>query len=316
MVTPVLGLTLGIQGFAPRAQEAARRFRQHTGLPAVVWDDASGAPEAAALLRQRHPELPFHPLFLRYFCFDLLDAERILWFDADLWFERAWQVPEGPEFMAVRDGHWYEWTQSESQRVGICPDSYVNAGLWLAHRARHAGLFERLLQVLPRYLSCHHPEQTALNFLLQSERVPIRFLDRDCNRLRPSEAEEAFVPYAYHFGGGTPEPDCRAYLESPGRGRRVGLPGNAAGLAGTYRYVLLGLGARPLELRDDGTCGAGRDRCEVVWRAWQENGEARLLLYGHDGPRLTPTAELVWQVNRWAGHWLQEERHVTLLEPT
>src|SRR5262249_15564173 len=146
---------------------------------------------------------------------------------ADLWFVRNWDVPEGREFMAARDGHWYDWIQSDSRHTGICCDSYVNSGLFLANRERHAGLFHRMLRILPQFLSCILPEQTALNVLLQSERVPVRFLDRDCNRVRPTESED-FTPYAYHFGGGIPEQDCRDFLADPGRSRRVGLPGTAA----------------------------------------------------------------------------------------
>ena len=216
-VTPpgTIGVTVGIgHGFSSVARLSAACFTENTGIPAVVLGqnalDESGFE---------------HPAALRLRIFDLVDAETVVYFDADWLCLRKWTLPlDSPGIVAGRDfilrEEWPEQDYQFSSKVFSEPpaqlrcaggsprlraeyinevrefsdlrlplDAWINSGLMILHRASHARLL-RTAERLYRLSVGHHDvyfEQPALLKAIEIESEPVTLLPRACNVLAAHE---------------------------------------------------------------------------------------------------------------------------------
>jgi hypothetical protein len=80
------GVTLGLKRYRGRAEIAARQFLWATGLSAAIIGDEDISRVAELIVRHCPASMPFShfPYAAKLFLFELLDWERLVYFDADL----------------------------------------------------------------------------------------------------------------------------------------------------------------------------------------------------------------------------------------
>ena len=120
---------------------------------------------------------------LKLWVFELLAAENILYFDADLVFLRKWNplIFAGvAEFVCVRD-HWYRTNiQADARLFGVPADEYFNSGFFIANRTHHGQMMQFARQCLyeaPTLL----PDQGPMNAARSRLKIPLHFLSRRFN---------------------------------------------------------------------------------------------------------------------------------------
>src|SRR6266480_4577097 len=112
------------------AELAANSVLRNTGLEVRILNEKD--------LRQTALTAP-HSLKLRLF--QLIDADSILFFDADLMFIRHWDPTpylNVPEIVCVRDRFWNTDIVDDACRFGVPPNEYFNSGLFIANRRHHS----------------------------------------------------------------------------------------------------------------------------------------------------------------------------------
>lgn len=85
--------------------------------------------------------------------------DRLLYFDADLWFVAAWNPTGLPSLSAVRDNELYEGMRRECDRFGLVPDQYFNSGLLIIDR-QHTGMLRTAPQ--PCGICPQHPPKLEM----------------------------------------------------------------------------------------------------------------------------------------------------------
>lgn len=168
-----VAVTIGVGRFEHLARRAADEMRQMTGLETVVLGpehlEASGLE---------------HPSFLKFRLFDLVDAENILWFDADMVPLAPWSPQEffgNPAIVAVRD-RMLGTVLQEAEDWKIPPAEYFNAGLFIANATAHKRWLqtaESLRFINPTMLQ----DQSPLNAARVRLQIPMKLLDRRYNWL-------------------------------------------------------------------------------------------------------------------------------------
>ena len=168
-----VAVTIGVGRFEHLAHRAADEMHQMTGLPTVV-------------LGQEHFEASKleHPSFLKFRLFNLVDAENILWFDADMVPLAPWS-PQGffggPAIIAVRD-RMLGTVLDEANAWEVPPEEYFNAGMFIANAAAHKRwlqIAESLRFTKPTMLQ----DQSPLNAARVRLQIPLKLLDRRHNWL-------------------------------------------------------------------------------------------------------------------------------------
>ena len=168
-----VAVTIGVGRFEHLARRAADEMHQMTGLQTVVLGPEHF--EASGLE---------HPSFLKFRLFDLVDAENILWFDADMVPLAPWSPQEyfgNPALIAVRD-RMLGTVLQEAEAWEIPPEEYFNAGLFIANAAAHKRWLlnaESLRFTKPTMLQ----DQSPLNAARVRLQIPLKLLDRRYNWL-------------------------------------------------------------------------------------------------------------------------------------
>jgi hypothetical protein len=303
---------------------AARQFVACTGYPAAIIEE-NDFPRFARLARSlnsrriRRRELPY---FAKLFLFDLLEAEDLIYFDADLLFVRAWNPADvivPGKLGAVRDLWWTYGVLHDCDRGIMLAADYVNTGLLTLNRRDHWEVLREAARRFGSFPALLH-EQSFLNFVLQKYRVPLEFLPRDYNSIDPWNNDEVaqFPPFGIHVKGEYPFPSYRQVVTRFEGRDTPSLTVKESGLAGVWRYERIGLDARILEFRPDGTIGQGSADCEQYWRVWRQDGDLVLGLFGVplDDIRVTKTLEARRDGDgSWRGRWLRAEQCPIVLRP-
>lgn len=182
----MIGVTLGIGRYRQMAVQTAAMMQDRCGIPVFIITN-----EIAA----RFPALSPH--YLKFHIFDFVDAEDILFFDADVLTVNAYDptiFSGSPEIIAVRDVP-SDFGRVESEFLGFSPEGYFNSGWLILNRRNHKNLFE-LCKRASRRLAClrwsgNHlkalykgcvyesllNDQAIINHMTFRTRTPVRFLD-------------------------------------------------------------------------------------------------------------------------------------------
>lgn len=176
-LTPIIGFTIATTGYESLAQEAARRFRLHTGCHSLILT-ADG--RDAFDLKFELPRLAGG----RVVCF----------YDADLWFIRDVSLDRfrGMEGLAaVPDPAALHPTfcQNDADVLNFPRERYCNTGLLLFNSAdsRVVAAFDRATALLMEKRAGLHPdvqdvtEQSMLNRALHEQQLPTQFLPQEMN---------------------------------------------------------------------------------------------------------------------------------------
>ena len=300
----LMAVTIGIgDEHARLAQIAAERMRRQTGLEVRVL----GADDLVATGLS-------HPYDLKFRLFDRVNAENLLYFDADIFCLRRWNPREycgRPEWVAVR-GWWFDpWVQRVGAAYGFGEDLF-NAGLFLCNRTHHAGLL-RLAEALQtdddRFHGLTNPDEIALNAARAVLQTPLQWLDRRYNWIQYGRGDLASI--ADVILAHACDAELRAiYATSDARLEECDQPsgrGTVDGdLAGqTFIYDRLGYDLRPLHFRSDGTVGAGQGGAERFYFSTTHSEGRRLVI----GSELDETCTLHEDIDGvWRGRWSHHER--------
>ena len=168
-----VAVTIGVGAYAELAQLAAREVRDRTGLHTVVLGDQEFKDSGLE-----------HPAFLKFRLFDLVDADDILFFDADMACLADWDPSNlfgDPQIACVRE-RMISLVRGESDEWNISADEHFNTGLFVASRKHHAEwlrLAESMRFDRPTLLR----DQLPLNAARCRLGIPLRPLDRRHNWL-------------------------------------------------------------------------------------------------------------------------------------
>jgi hypothetical protein len=152
----MIGVTIGVGEYRALAERAAASMAQHTGLRCVVLTDEH---YQRAGLAGRTPSL------LKLWLWDFVDAEQVLYFDADTVCLRAWDPArwqDGMTLCAVRDWIWRAGIQAEAASVAMPVEEYFLASLMVLNRGTHERMLHEAREIYP-HTSNLVLEQTALN---------------------------------------------------------------------------------------------------------------------------------------------------------
>lgn len=168
----MLAVTIGVGSYAEMARYAARAVQQNTGLSTFVIGDEQFARSGLA-----------KPHYLKFRLFDLVDADQVLYFDADQvclnpWNPRVFADPE--MFVAVRD-RLGPVIRSDAEFARVRAEDYFNSGLFIMSRERHLPLLRGAEEMTRTNSKMHFFDQTALNATRAALGLPLRLLDRRFN---------------------------------------------------------------------------------------------------------------------------------------
>lgn len=129
-------VTIGVGAWRQSAELAAARAAEHTGLNCVVLGDD---------VWERYSDRYDNPAYLKLHLFDLVDAENLLYFDADAIHLNPWNprsLANQPAFAAVHD-EFVSTIPHAAREAGVPLCEYFNAGVFVANRTHHKAMFER-----------------------------------------------------------------------------------------------------------------------------------------------------------------------------
>ena len=290
----MIAATIGVGRCASLAIEAANRCRQFTGLDVAILNE----------VHQRRYRVP-EPHHIKFHLFDILpDVDKLMFFDADLWFVAEWDPSRFPSLSAVRDNELYRGLQRECEQFGLVSDRYFNSGLFIIDR-EHADVLRTAKDLRERHASLSiWRDQTWLNLAAKQCDTPIHFLHRSHNTFPiPSDGE---APIIGAHGAGR-DPEFRAMIQAVSQLRRRGLPTRSTLADKFCKYNVHGVGVHPLFLRADGTIGAGAAQLERSW--YVANGRLVLCSLTEDAVHLREQ-----QPGLWKGRWLGFGKHDVTLE--
>ena len=290
----MIAVTIGVGRCASLAIEAANHCRRFTGLDVLILNEVHQ--------RRYRVKEPHH---VKFHLFDILpDADRLLYFDADLWFVAPWEPATFPSLSAVRDNELYEGMRRECDRFGLAADTYFNSGLLIIDR-QHAEVL-RTAELLRKE---HGPtsiwrDQTWLNLAAMHCSTPVHLINRAYNTFPIPHDGEAPVVGAH--GAGT-DANFAGMMTAVSQLRRRGVPVVLNESEKLYQYTVHGVGCHRLLLREDGTIGCGAAQLERYW--YVANDELILCSLTEDAVHLRQQPSGVWQ-----GKWLGFGRHDVTLE--
>lgn len=290
----MLGVTIGVGRCASLAIEAANRCRRFTGLDVVILNE----------VHQRCYRVS-EPHHLKFNLFDIMpDADRILYFDSDLWFVAAWNPEQFPSLSAVRDNEFYEGTQRECERFGLALDQYFNSGLFIIDRQHSQVLHVAKSLCEQQGAESIWRDQTWINLAAKQCGVPVNLLHRAHNTFPIPHDGEAPVIGAH--GAGI-DPSFAELMRSVSQLRRRGLSIASMQSDKLYQYTVDGVGSHKLQLREDGTIGRGAAQLERYW--YVANDQLVFCSWTEDAVDLRQQRPGVWK-----GNWLGFGQHAVTLE--
>ena len=138
----LIGVTLGLMAYRKRAEIAARQFVWATGLSAAIIGDED-IPRLTELIVRYCPlsmSSADFPFAAKLFLFDLLDCERLVYFDADLLYVNRWDPTKlDPNALHVVRGQWlwHPAVRADCDRWGLPFGHYFNSGFFVLNRELH-----------------------------------------------------------------------------------------------------------------------------------------------------------------------------------
>ena len=168
MIAP-LGVTIVTPGYEAMAEEAIRRFKAATGCEAVLRIEV---PEGEGFNAKLHLD-------------ELCPARPIVFFDADLWMLREFDVgalmPVNDEWIAVHDPAVWDaesWPARDCATHEMEPGDYVNTGLFACDLSKHFAreIFARARALASTETMIDPTDQGLLNLARHRLQVPIRLL--------------------------------------------------------------------------------------------------------------------------------------------
>lgn len=311
----MIGVTVGIGPDDPVAQEAARRFRKYTGLEAVVLGEDA--------FKQSGLRLPH---MLRLHLFDFVDEDAVVYFDADLWFQRTWNPRKFDDgrMHVVRDIAYTGHIIKDSLAWAIPTNKYFNSGFMIVNKV-HAPVLKQaaaLMDMLYTKLPTLMYEQAPLNAAVHSSGIEVNYLDRRYNWVQcslrwmtkgiPVIGAHKYVPdqKGSAMFDTTVDPDTtKATWDVKDSDLRE--------LSGIYKYTRVGYDNRTIELLPDGTIGRGRANLEQWWLPLTKHGDRHIMLFGF------PRNNMHWEdeicilsetPDGFSGEWAKHEKMPILLE--
>jgi ADP-heptose:LPS heptosyltransferase len=168
---PGVAVTIGVGRDAELARLAAAEVRARTGLDTVILGDVEFAASGVE-----------HPHYLKFRLFDLVDADNLLFFDADVVCLEEWDPGAffgRPEVVAVRD-RMIDLVIGEAEEWDVPVEDYFNSGVMVLSRRHHHALLRRAETLVgSRRTSLF--EQSPLNAARVQLGVPLKLLDRRFN---------------------------------------------------------------------------------------------------------------------------------------
>ena len=315
------GVTLGLGAYRGRAEIAARQFAWATGLPAAVVEDRD-LDRVRNLISTHGPadlaarEIPF---VTKLFVLDLVDRDRVVYFDADLLYVNRWDpLKLDPDCLhVVRDRDWFGSVQADCHVWDIPADRYFNTGLLVLNRRLHLPVLREAARCWSSRTDSPFHDQGRINAAACHLGARIHWLHRDHNALGDDRTCEVgrFAVKGIHLGGGYPESAYSTLLAAhQGRGIECFVP--REGAVGTWTYERRSE-TREMELREDGTVGRGSADCERYWRVWLAGGVPTLGVFGCSGGEdtITETFHAVRDGDVWRGRWNRFEQDACRLRP-
>jgi ADP-heptose:LPS heptosyltransferase len=168
-----VAVTIGTGHFAHMATLAAREVRAKTGLETIVLGDNEFAASGLA-----------HPSLLKFRIFDLVSADHLLYFDADMVCLEHWDPRQyfgDRSIVAVRE-RMLDMIRREAFTWGVPAAEYFNAGMFIASAVHHRQ-WMRLAESLYPAGGEALLDQSPLNAARHRLGIPVRLLDRRYNWL-------------------------------------------------------------------------------------------------------------------------------------
>lgn len=295
----MLGVTVGVGGYRPLAEQAAAAMHRCTGLPCVVLGDEH---YAQAGLAGKPPAL------LKLRIWDFVDFDDVLLFDADTVCLRNWDPCEwagSKSVVATRDWIWRDYVQDEAASLGILLEEYFLSSLLILNRQTHEPMFRLATELFPQTTGRLF-EQTALNGARHRLGLPIQFLDRRYNWSLFGEGDlhEKAGCIVAHYNSDPLRKEWQAMATRSSDGE---ISQSAFAELGDrhYRYHRVGHDERALFLRGDGTIGQGGGNAERFWFVRQEAAQRTLCI----GSETELICELTLDEDGvWRGGWLNYEQ--------
>lgn len=293
-VVNMIAVTIGVGRCASLAIEAANRCRQFTGLDVAILNEVHK--------RRYRVSEPHH---LKFHLFDILPhADRILYFDSDLWFVADWNPKLFSSLSAVRDNEFYEGTQRECERFGLPLDRYFNSGLFIIDR-QQVGVLQTAKSLCEQQdVTSIWRDQTWLNLAAKQCGVSVNLIHRAHNTFPIPHDGEAPVIGAH--GAGI-DPSFADMIQAVSRLRRRGLPTSSPLANKLCQYTVRDVGSHKLHLRGDGTIGRGAAQLERYW--YVANDKLVLSSWAEDSVHLREQRAGIWK-----GKWLEFGQHEVTLE--
>ena len=315
------GVTLGLGAYRGRAEIAARQFVWATGLSAAIIGDED-IPRLTELTARHCPasmSSADFPFAAKLFLLDLLDCERLVYFDSDLLYVNRWDPTKlDPNALhVVRDKWWRPAIRADCKRWGLPFGHYFNSGFLVLNRELHLPFLHGAANSWRRHRSPFH-DQPSLNGEAFHRKLRIDWMHRDYNLLARVGTVEAgkFPIKALHLGGSCREAVFHEVIAKyQGRGTEFAAPEGST-MAGTWIYERGGK-SRRIEFWEDGIIGHGGAQCERFWRIWPSDGVPTLTIFGiSNAPKkVTETLRAARDGNVWRGRWLHSEKNEVVLRP-
>lgn len=280
---------------------SAERLRRQTGLPVQILTT-----------KDLEQTTWSHPTQLKFRLFDLVPAENILFFDADVFCLRSWnplEFADRQEWVAVR-GWWFDpWVQRFGGVYGFGEDIF-NVGFFIANRTHHQQML-RLAESIQRVRSNYHGltslDELAFNTARAALHVPVHFLDRRFNWIqfgRGNLCEKTDVVLAHACDADLRQTFLKQSHAWDRRPTQAQIANTATEFAdATYIYDRIGYDERPMTFRSDGTIGNGSGGAEQFWSVHQDAGEPTLTIGSvcEETCTLTKHSDGIWR-GRWSAY--------------
>ena len=270
-----VAVTIGVGPYAELARLAARELSARTGLETIVLGDREFAASGLE-----------HPHFLKFRLFDLVHAENILYFDADIVCLAQWEPR--PYFASaaiacVRE-RMIDEVRRESVEWCVPLEEHFNGGMFIVNRSHHGRWLSRAESLRHLHPTCFY-DQLPLNAARCELGLALRLLDRRHNWLgfgASSLSHETTVVMAHKLVPGR----CDINLSYFKGGYELASPSiEPDELASRWvrgrTFDFVGTDGPPsvLRLRDDGTVTPAADPESVgYWFMSDANGRPTLAL--------------------------------------
>jgi hypothetical protein len=272
----MVAVTIGIARYAKMAVYAAKAVRQNTGLETFVVGDKH--------FRRSGLAKPHH---LKFRLFDLVGADQLMYFDADLVCLNAWDpasVADPEAIVAVRDRD-SSRVRRDAELAKVRREEYFNSGMFIISRHRHLPWLRAAERHTKTIARSSFFDQTALNSTRGQMGLPIKLLNRRYNWTAFGEGPLCYqlpvfmahrlkrgknnVNIAYYEGTYQPPFNPQFEPDKEATSRLTGKTFSASNNEGTQERILL---------RPDGTIGPSPGpNGESYWFAYSTFGGLRLL---------------------------------------